>query len=115
MDPDAYRLHQVHPLKLGADVSASAVSTVMLWRGRRGSALLVRYGLPAVASLLLIGRADLGRLRATRRGQYILTHMPPEAIGLRLAGDTLMAVGASRRNLGIILAGLLSVLTGWSM
>ena len=114
MDPEAYLLHQVHPAKLGADVSAALVSNVLLWRGRPGPALLVRYIVPAVASLLVVGLADVAPLRATARGRYALAHMPPEAAAIRLAGDTLMAIGASRRSVPLMLLGLLTVVAGWS-
>src|SRR6266508_2381447 len=47
---ERYLLHQVHPAKLAADVSASAVSTVLFWRHRALAGLLVFAVPPAVAS-----------------------------------------------------------------
>jgi len=114
MDPDAYVLHQVHPAKLGADVAASLFSTALLWRGRPRPALLVRYGVPAIASIAVIRWADLAVLRTTRRGRYVLAHMPPWAIAARLAGDTVMAIGAARRSRRLVLLGGLAILAGWS-
>jgi hypothetical protein len=46
MDSQALLLHQVHPAKLGTDITAAAVSTMLLWRHHLWPGLLVRY-LPA--------------------------------------------------------------------
>ena len=43
MDSQALLLHQVHPAKLGTDITAAAVSTMLLWRHHLWPGLLVRY------------------------------------------------------------------------
>ena len=107
-------IHQVHPVKLAFDISASAVSNVLLWQHRLGAGLASRYLLPVVGSAAVLRFADLDRLRHTPRGRYVLDHMPPASTALRLGGDTLMAIGAWRRKPSWMLAGALTVAAGWS-
>jgi hypothetical protein len=114
IDRDAILVHQVHPVKLAFDISASVASNVLLWQHRLGAGLVSRYLLPVMGSALVLGFADLDKLRDTRRGRYVLQHMPPASTALRLGGDTLMAVGAWRRKPSWLLAGALTVVAGWS-
>ncbi len=111
---EAILVHQVHPVKLAFDVSASVVSNVLLWRHRLGAGLISRYLLPVAGSVLGLGFADVDRLHDTPRGRYVLEHMPPASTALRLGGDTLMAVGAWRRKPSWLVAGALIVAAGWS-
>ena len=110
---DRILLSQVYGAKLATDISASVASIPLLWAGRRRLGLAVHYLPPIVASAALLG-ADLDKLRDTRRGRYVLAHMPPIAQTIRLAGDTLMVIGASKRNAALIAAGFAVVLAGWS-
>lgn len=105
-------LHQVHAAKLTADLSAALVSTFLLWHGHTRTGFAVRYAPPVVASAAVL-RRDLSRLRATRRGRYVLAHMTRAAEATRLAGDTVMAVGAARRRMPVVAAGLGVVVLGW--
>jgi hypothetical protein len=114
IDRDAILVHQVHPVKLAFDISASVASNVLLLQHRLGAGLVSRYLLPVMGSALVLGFADLDKLRDTRRGRYVLQHMPPASTALRLGGDTLMAVGAWRRKPSWLLAGALTVVAGWS-
>jgi hypothetical protein len=107
-------IHQVHPVKLGFDISASVISNVLLWQHHLRAGLLSRYLLPVIGSALVIRFADLDRLRYTARGRYVLEHMPPASTAMRLGGDTLMAIGAWRRKPSLMLAGALLVAAGWS-
>jgi hypothetical protein len=107
-------IHQVHPAKIGADVTASVLSNVLLWKARPGAALAVRLVLPLAGSVAVLGLADLDALARTRRGKYVLVHMPPSAQAVRLAGDALMGIGARRRSPALVLAGAAVVAAGWS-
>jgi len=107
-------IHQVHPVKLAFDISASAISNALLWQRRLAAGLVSRYLLPVTGSALVLSFADLDRLRETDCGQYVLQHMPPASTALRLGGDTLMAVGAWRRKPSWMLAGAVLVAAGWS-
>ena len=111
---DKIAVHQVHPVKIGADLTASAVSNVLLWRARPKAALAVRILLPVAGSLAVLALADLDALAATRQGQYVLHHMPPSAQAVRLAGDAVMALGAHRHQLALLAGGAVIIAAGWS-
>ena len=113
MSKDELLLHQVHWTKLTADGTASIVSLVLIWTGHRIVGLIVHFVTPAVASAVLL-RTDTSPLRSTRRGRYVLEHMPPVAQAVRLVGDAIMTVGAWRRSGYLIITGLLIVIPGWS-
>jgi hypothetical protein len=114
VDAETILVHQVHPLKLAADVSASIVSNVLLWQHRLVPALLARYLPPVVGSALVLRFGDMDGLRHTRRARYVLEHMPPATTAVRLAGDVVMAVGSWRRRPVWIVAGAVMVAAGWS-
>jgi hypothetical protein len=107
-------VHQVHTIKVGADVTASMLSLVLFWHGHRRSAMFIHYALPAPGSAIVLSRGDLPQLATTPAGRYVQRHMPPAAQALRLAGDALTIVGARRRTFGLIVAGLAIVVAGWS-
>src|SRR6266700_3535805 len=111
---DGAVIHQVHPAKIGADVTAAIVSNVLLWRDRPVAAVVVRVIIPVAGSAVVLGVADLDGLSRTRRGRYVLAHMPPSAQAVRLAGDALMGLGAYRRSAPLLLAGAVSIGVGWS-
>jgi uncharacterized membrane protein len=90
------------------------VSTVLLWQHRAGWGAALHYGLPLLGSYMVLRRADVQRLRRTRRGQYVLAHMPPTAQAVRLAGDAVMAYGSWHQRPSVIVAGLGIVAAGWS-
>ena len=111
---DKVLVHQVHPAKVGVDVTASVVSNVLLWRARPKAALAVRVLLPLAGSAAVLGLADLDALAVTRRGRYVCAHMPPSAQAARLAGDAVMGLGARRRSLMLLIAGAGIIVAGWS-
>jgi hypothetical protein len=114
VDAEAILVHQVHPVKLAFDISASVISNVLLWQHRLASGLLSRYLLPVAGSALVLRFGDLERLRGTKQGSYVLEHMPPASTAVRLAGDTVMAVGAWRRKPSWMVAGAHLIVAGWS-
>jgi hypothetical protein len=87
---DKVLVHQVHPLKIGADAMAAVVSDILLWTARPKTALAVKIVLPVAGSLVVFGIANLDALASTRQGAYALQHMPNSAQAVRLAGDALM-------------------------
>lgn len=113
MDSRALLLHQVHPAKLGTDITAEVASCILLWRRKPVAGLLVRLVPPAIASALLL-RSDLEPLAQTARGRYVLANMPPAAQGVRAAGDVLTAWGSWRRSGPMVLAGAAVIAAGWS-
>jgi hypothetical protein len=46
---DKAMVHQVHPVKIGAYVTASVISNTLLWTGRPKAAIAVRLLLPVQA------------------------------------------------------------------
>ncbi len=111
---DGAVIHQVHPAKIGADVTASVVSNLLLWQERPAAAVAVRVVVPIAGSAAVLSLADLDGLSRTRRGRYVLVHMPPSAQAVRLAGDALMGLGAYRRNGLLLIAGAMVIGAGWS-
>jgi hypothetical protein len=111
---DGALIHQVHHAKIGADVSAAVISSVLLWHERPKAAVAVRLVVPAAGSAAVLVLADLDSLSRTRRGRYVLAHMPASAQAVRLAGDALMALGCYRRSAPLLLAGAAVVGVGWS-
>jgi hypothetical protein len=107
-------VHQVHPVKIGADVAASVISNTLLWKGRLKPAIAVRVLLPMAGSLAVLSLADLDPLATSRAGRYVLAHMPPSAQAVRLAGDALMGLGAHRRSAALLIAGAIVIAAGWS-
>jgi hypothetical protein len=69
---------------------------------------------PVLGSAAVLGMADLDSLGKTRRGQYVLEHMPPAAQAIRLAGDAVMGWGARRRSRALLLIGAAVIAAGWS-
>jgi hypothetical protein len=111
---DKVLLHQAHPAKIVADVTGSVVSNVLLWKAHPKAAVVVRVLLPVAGSATVLSLADLDALANTRRGRYVLKHMPPSAQAVRLAGDGLMGLGARRRSVALILVGAAVIAAGWS-
>jgi hypothetical protein len=101
-------------MKLAFDVSASVVSTVLLWQHRLGLGVALHYGLPLVGSYVLLRWADAARFRRTPRRRDALAHMPPAAQTVQLAEDAVMAYGSWRQRPGVTAVGLGIVATGWS-
>ena len=113
MDRTTYLLHQVHSAKLATDLCADVVSTWLMWQGRPRAALLVAHTAAVVASALLM-RCELSGLRATRRGRYVLIHMPASAQALRYLGQILAWSGAYRHCRASITLGHGLIAAGWS-
>jgi hypothetical protein len=59
-------------------------------------------------------RRDLSATRRTRRGRYVLEHMPPSAQAVRMLGQTVVWYAAYRhRPVGIVISHAI-VGVGWS-
>lgn len=113
VDREAYLLHQVHALKLAADVTGDVLSTALMWRHRPAAAVAAGFA-PAVLGSVIVSRLDLAQLRGTRRGRYVMRHMPPVAQAVRFAGQLLAWRAAYRHNAAGIVVGHGIVAAGWS-
>jgi hypothetical protein len=111
---DGAAIHQVHAAKIGADVGSAVISNFLLWRERPAAAMAIRVLVPMAASGAVLALADLDGLSRTRRGRYVLAHMPPSAQAVRLAGDALMGLGAYRRSRALLVIGAAVICVGWS-
>jgi hypothetical protein len=114
VDREALLVHQTHPAKVAIDLSAAAISSLLLWRRQLLAGALVRYLLPAAGSVAVLSLVDLSRHRLRPAGRYALDHLTPGAQAIRLGGDLVMALGAWRRQPWLIAAGAGLVLAGWS-
>lgn len=113
MDRNTYLLHQVHSAKLATDIRADVVSTWLMWRRRPRAALLVAHTAAVVASATLT-LCDLSPLQSTRRGRYVLIHMPPSAQVLRYLGQVVAWYAAYHHRLAGIVLGHGVIAAGWS-
>jgi len=102
--------HQIHPLKLLTDWTASFAALPLLWRHRLRAALLVTF----VPSILIIRYVELEPYRRSAFGGYVERYMTREMQGVRLAGCLIMSLGAWYRKPWSVPLGVLVVLFGWS-
>jgi hypothetical protein len=105
--------HQIHPAKLAADVSASFVSTYLMWRRKFALAMLGAFVPAIVASVLVIAYADLERRKHSPFGRYMQRYMNLRVEAWRFFGQVLMWVGAWYRVGKLIPIGWAIVVTAW--
>jgi hypothetical protein len=84
-----------------------------MWQRRIPVALVIAHVPPIVASAVVLWR-DLSGLRGTRRGRYVLAHMPPAAQAVHMLGQITAWRAAYRHRPGGILLGVLVIVAGWS-
>jgi hypothetical protein len=105
--------HQIHPLKLGTDITSAIVSTYFLWVHNLPIGLLVMFIPAFVASGVLLATADLAWLRDSAVGRYLSWSMTHAMEALRFAGIVPMSFGAWFHQPLLIALGLAMVLFGW--
>jgi hypothetical protein len=109
---EAYLYHQIHPLKLLADIGSGFGSLYPLWEHQLAIALVVMLVPPPVASFIVLRYANLEPYKQSAFGKYVAQYLQGmEAV--RLAGMVMMALGAWYHSVGIILGGLGLVLFVW--
>jgi hypothetical protein len=113
VDGETFLLHQVHPAKLAADIAGDVLSTALMWRGRPRAAVVAGFA-PALLGSAIATRLDLSPLRDTRRGRYVLRHMPASAQAVRFAGQVLAWRAAYRHDAAGMALGHAVVVAGWS-
>ena len=106
--------HQIHPAKLAADIGASLVSTYLMWRRRFVAAMLGAFVPAVLASILVIGYADLERRKHSRFGRYVHRYMDWRVSTWRSLGQVVMWVGAWYRVGKLIPIGLAIVVGAWA-
>jgi hypothetical protein len=105
--------HQIHPAKLGTDITASIVSLYLLWQHQLVAGLLVHFVPPIIASALVMAYVDLEQQRTSRFGRYVARMMTRPIEAVRLFGDIVSVFGAWYRAPLVIAAGLAIVLAAW--
>ena len=105
--------HQIHPLKLAADISSCFASCALLWRRELALALFVAWVPAIAASLLIIRFARLDVRRSGRLGGYVRTMMTPAVTAQRLTGQVVMWLAAWRHEPLTIALGLLVIVLAW--
>jgi 4-hydroxybenzoate polyprenyltransferase len=106
--------HQIHPLKLGADISSSVASTWLLWRHELLLGMLVGWVPAIVVTALMVSRMELTRQRDSRLGRYVAHHMTRVAEGVRFGGQFAMWFGAWWHAPWLIAAGVGVIIVGWT-
>jgi hypothetical protein len=105
--------HQVHPLKLGTDISTSIVSTYFFWVHDLWPAILTTLVPPVAVSVIMLSTMDFSWIKRSAVGRYLAWEMTPATQALRLAGALVMIFGAWYQQWWGIVLGLLIVLFGW--
>jgi hypothetical protein len=102
--------HQIHPLKLAADIGCERVSLYLFWQRKLFLGLTTHFIPPIVASLLLIRYADLEGLKNSTAGAYIQRYMTRNIEGIRFAGDIVMMLGAWFQKPSLTALGLSAII-----
>ena len=105
--------HQIHPLKLGADILSESVSLYFFWQHALLLGLATHFAPPIIASALLLAFGRFDRQKSSKLGRYISRHMTRSVEAARLAGDIVMILGAWYRAPLVIAAGLFVVAIAW--
>jgi hypothetical protein len=105
--------HQIHPLKLGTDVSTSVLASLLLWQHRLAPAMLIAF-LPALAmTALFIRFADLERQKASGFGRYLRLNMSRAVEAQRFAGQALAWLGVWHHQPTVIALGAAVIVLAW--
>lgn len=105
--------HQIHPAKLATDISASLVSTFLLWEQWLWVAILVAFIPSMLASALVIRFANLQKLKDSNFGRYIEGFMTHWIEAWRVAGQLVAWFGAWTHQFWLIPSGILITLMAW--
>ena len=105
--------HQIHPAKLATDILTEPVSLYLLWRHDLVPGLASHFLPPMIASLAVVGFADLRWLKASPLGRYVARNMNRTVEGARLFGDLVMVAGAWLRQPWLIGLGLAIIAAAW--
>jgi hypothetical protein len=102
--------HQIHPLRLAADISCEPVSLYLFWQHNFLLGVTTHFVPPIVASLLLIRCGNLEAYKGSRAGLYLQRHMTRAVEGVRFAGDIVMVLGAWFHLSSLIALGLVVII-----
>jgi hypothetical protein len=86
--------HQIHPLKLAADISTSIVSTYFVWHHELLAAAISAFVPAIIASWFIIRFFDVEWLKESRLGRYIRRTMMRPIEAWRFSGQIIAWFGA---------------------
>ncbi len=106
--------HQVHPLKLAADIGSTVVAIPLLWSGDTAIGLAVALSVPVVGSAIVLAAADLRGIASSPVGTYLRRFMTPPVQAVRLAMGLVVLWAASLRSAGLVAAAVAVIAVAWS-
>lgn len=105
--------HQIHPFKIGVDLSTSITTTYLAWN-HDVTWFLILFLMPSILVTALLCRfADLERLKHSVVGKYIAVYMTSRIVALRGVGQVLMWTGGWYQLPLMILTGVLLIAGAW--
>jgi len=105
--------HQVHPLKLAADIGATVVCLYFFWMHQLVAGVIAMFAPPIVVSLIMVATMDFSAIRDSALGGYLRRSMTPAMEAVRLAGMVPMVLGAWYHVAWLIPLGLAITAFGW--
>jgi hypothetical protein len=105
--------HQIHLLKLAADIGCEPVSVYFLWGHNLVLGLTTHFIPPILSSLLLIRFADLEPYKNSKASAYLQRHRTRTVEAPQLTGDIVMGIGAWFHLPYLIAVGLGVVILAW--
>lgn len=105
--------HQIHPLKLATDISASIVSLYFFWHHQLVLALMLHFLPPIIVSAILLRFSELETLRDSGFGRYVAHHMTRTIEAVRLFGDLVTIIGAWSHSWLLLAVGFSVILGAW--
>ena len=105
--------HQIHPLKLAADILAVPASLFLFWQHELLLALAVHFAPPVAVSAILLRFGEFTRQRDSDFGRYVKRMMTRTIEAARFCGDIVMVIGGWYHSLAVIFVGLGIVLAAW--
>lgn len=106
--------HQIHPVKLAADVGVTPIALYCVWEHQPFAAVLVGFVPPLLVSVaMMLWTPDLERLKASRLGRYLKSYMTPLIATMRFLTLVPMAYGAWRHQPLYIVIGFVILVVVW--
>jgi hypothetical protein len=106
--------HQIHPVKLGTDISVTPVFLYCLWQHHPVIAALVGFVPPIlVSAVMMTFPPNLERQKKSRLGRYISRYMTPKIEAIRFLTLVPMAYGAWVHEPWWIVLGLVVLVGAW--
>jgi hypothetical protein len=111
--PERMLYHQVRPLKLATDFSTAIASLLLLGRHQLGLALAVMWIPSVLVSAALLRFGDFSAIRDGAIGAYLRRYMTRNMEAVRFLGLGVAAVGAWVHLAWPIVLGAMLVAGGW--